>query len=314
MDDRNQAAIAMLLGKPFTLLPILVASLLGACNEPGQVIDEGYEFESVDTFVSSRDIDIPVTIVYPTGNDDATYPLAVLVHGHGGSRHEAGGYIKLAEQLASRGIASIRMDFPGCGDSSEPFYNNNLTNMLDDIRASQSYAIAQPRIDGSRVGLHGWSMGARLVLTLSTEYDYKAITTWAPSVHAGAESMTDFVGGPDAYEQLKAIAVRDGFAPFTTIWGQDQQLGEGFFRDLEQSAPLDIVSEYEGPLLVVYGELDTVVLPEEAELLIAAASKSSKVVSHLVKGADHGFGIFSDEPHLTMETIETTVDFFRQQL
>ncbi len=186
--------------------------------------------------------------------------------------------------------------------------------MLDDLRASQKFALSHAQIDGSKVGLHGWSMGARLVLTLSAEYDYRAITTWAPSVHAGADGMIDFFGGRDAYEQMKAIAVRDGFAPFTTIWGQDQELGQRFFSDLEQSAPLEIVSEYEGALLVLYGEFDKVVLPEEAESVITAASKSSNVERHIVRGANHGFGVFSDEPHLTLETIETTVDFHRQQL
>ncbi|MEE8427333.1 MAG: alpha/beta fold hydrolase [Woeseiaceae bacterium] len=304
----------MLHRKLLALLPIIGISLLTACNKAPPVVDASYEFESVDAFVSSRDIDIPVTFIRPLTDSDETFPLVVIAHGHGGSRHESGAYIQLAESLATQGIASIRMDFPGCGDSSESFANNNLSNMLDDIRASQVFALSQPQIDSSRVGLHGWSMGARLVLTLSTEYDYKAITTWAPSAHAGADSMLDFFGGTAAYEQMKATAILDGFAPFTTIWGQDQKLGPGFFSDLEQSVPLDIVSEYEGALLVLYGEFDKVVLPEEAEAVIAAARKSSDVVGYMVRGANHGFGVFSDEPHLTRETIDTTVDFLQQKL
>ncbi len=304
----------MLHRKLFALVPIIGISLLGACNESQPIVDASYKFESVDSFVSSRDIDIPVTVVRPLTDSDETFPLVILAHGHGGSRNESGAYKQLAESLATQGIASIRMDFPGCGDSSESFANNNLSNMLDDIRASQVFALSQPQIDASRVGLHGWSMGARLVLTLSTEYDYKAITTWAPSAHPGADSMLDFFGGTAAYEEMKATAIQDGFAPFTTIWGQDQKLGPGFFSDLEQSVPLDIVSEYEGALLVLYGEFDEVVLPEEAAALVNAASKSSNLVSHMVQGANHGFGIFSDEPHLTREAIDTTVDFLRQEL
>lgn len=304
----------MLLRKLSILLPIAGFSLLGACNDPQPLADEGYPFESVDTVVSSRGIDIPVTFVQPLAGGDESFPLVIIAHGHGGSRHEQGAYTQLAESLATQGIASIRMDFPGCGDSTESFANNNLSNMLDDLRASQTFALSHAQIDGSKVGLHGWSMGARLVLTLSAEYNYKAITTWAPSVHAGADGMLDFFGGRDAYEQLKAIAIRDGFAPFTTIWGQDQKLGQRFFSDLEQSAPLEIVSEYEGALLVLYGEFDKVVLPEEAESVITAARMSSRVERHIVRGANHGFGIFSDEPHLTRETIDTTVGFLRAQL
>jgi hypothetical protein len=64
----------------------------------------------------------------------------------------------IAEGLASRGIASIRVDFPGCGDSVESFAINNLTNMLADIKASRDYALSGPNIDRERVGIHGFSI------------------------------------------------------------------------------------------------------------------------------------------------------------
>jgi len=284
---------------------------LAACTpEPA-----AYEFASIDTTVMSRGVGVPVTYVHPVATGDELFPLVVMAHGHGGSRNETGSFIMVAEALAARGVASIRMDFPGCGDSTESFANNNLGNMLKDIEASRDYAVEQPQVDSSRVGLFGWSMGGRLVILAAAQDDsYRIIATWAPAATKGAGSMVKFLGGPDAYEDHKARAARDGSVPFTTIWGQDQELGLKFFTDMEESTPLDVVRNFEGPLLVLYGDLDDVVLPQVSESLIEAAVNSSEVVRHVVKGADHGLGVFSDEPALTQEAVATTVEFLASRL
>lgn len=290
---------------------LLSVLLLAACGPGGPT----YEFASVETTVSSRGVAVPATYVHPVAEGDEKFPLVVLVHGHGGTRHEAGGFTSVAEGLATRGIASIRMDFPGCGDSVESFANNNLTNMLTDIRASRDYATSQPNIDRERIGIHGFSMGGRLAL-MATAADptYKVMTTWAPGASNGAGSMVEFVGGPDAYEAMKSLARSEGFVPFTTSWGQDQQLGLRFFVDLEQSRPLEAASQFRGPLLVLYGDEDDVVLPSVSEAVISAATSSSEVVRHVIDGADHGLGLFSDEPDYTEEAVNTTVSFFASRL
>lgn len=294
------------------LLTVLPAFLLliaaGACAD-------GPESRSIDTFVESRGVQVPVTWTYPAGRDGQKFPLVVMAHGHGGSRKEAGSFDRVANDLAARGVATIRMDFPGCGDSAESFANNNLGNMLADILASRDYAISQPQVDADRVGLFGWSMGGRLVLMLSDRNDeFDAIATWAPAATPGAGSMVDFLGGPDAYAASKAQAARDGYVPFTTRWGQDQELGLQFFTDMEDSRPLEQVRHFEGSMFVLYGNRDDVVLPEVAESVVSSATNSVEVVRYIVKGADHGLGVFSDEPNYTDQAVNQTVDFLADRL
>jgi dienelactone hydrolase len=238
-----------------------------------------------------------------------------MAHGHGGTRNEAGGFTSVAEGLAARGVATIRMDFPGCGDSTESFTHNNLTNMLTDIQASRDYALAQSHIDADRVGLLGFSMGGRMVLMLSsTEFDYKAIATWAPAGAHGSDTEIDFTGGPQAYARLRDTANAEGYVDFTTVWGQHQQLGAQWFADLEQSNPMDAIRNFEGALLVLYGDLDEVVPPRIPEAVIAAATSSNEVVRHVVIGAGHGLGLFNDKPELTAEAVAATVGFLSGRL
>ena len=295
-----------------SLILILSSFVSFACNAERVAT---YDFQSVDTTVSSRGVAVPVTYVHPLVAEGESYPLVVMLHGHGGTRNEAGGYTRVAEGLAARGIASIRMDFPGCGDSTESFTNNNLSNMLLDIEASRDFAMTQPQVDKSRLGLLGYSMGGRLALVhAAAAGNYKAVTAWTPDGVNGAANMIEFLGGQEAYDQLKARAARDGFVLFTTRWGQEQKLGLQFFTDLEKSRPLDAVAEIRAPLLVLYGDLDDVVLPSISEGVIAAATMSPEVVRHVVKGADHGLGLYNNQPALSAEAVQTTVEFLSQRL
>lgn len=297
------------------ILLALAAIVLSACQPEARVPQVDFEFASIETSVPSRGVAVPVTFVHPVTAGDEKFPLVVLAHGHGGTRNEAGGFTQVAERLATLGIASIRMDFPGCGDSVESFANNNMSNMLQDIESSRDFALSRPNIDPNRVGMLGFSMGGRLAyMAAAKDSSYKVLVTWAAGAANGAGSMFEFVGGQDAYDAMKLQAASEGFAPFTTPWGQQQKLGLQFFTDLETSRPMDAVGKLTVPLLVLYGDQDQVVLPAVAEAVIAAATSSSEVQRHVIKGANHGLGLFTDEPQYTAEAVSTTVDFFADRL
>ena len=187
--------------------------------------------------------------------------------------------------------------------------------MLQDIQAARDFALTHEQVDNGRLGLLGYSMGGRLALLhAAAAGDYKAVAAWTPAAQNGAASLLDFLGGQAAYDEFKARAAREGFAPFTTRWGQEQKLGLQFFTDMEESRPLEEAAKIRAPLLVLYGDLDDVVLPGVSEAVIAAATMSPEVVRHVVKGADHGLGLYSNEPALTEEAVRTTVDFLNQRL
>ncbi len=297
------------------LAAVLTLLALCACNGDIPERTAAFEFQSIDTTISSRGVAVPVTYVQPLVAEGESFPLVVMLHGHGGTRNEVGGFTRVAEGLAARGIATIRMDFPGCGDSVESFTNNNLSNMLLDIQASRDFALTRGQVDKGRLGLLGYSMGGRLALLhAATAGDYKAVAVWTPAGQNGAGSMFNFLGGQVAYYELQAQAAKEGFATFTTRWGQEQNLGSQFFTDMEESRTLDAVAKIGAPLLVLYGDLDDIVLPSVSEAVIAAATKSPEVVRHVVKGADHGLGLYNNQPTLSAEAVQTTVDFLAQRL
>lgn len=180
------------------------------------------------TFVpyESRGVQVPATMVTPDGLD--SYPVVVLSHGHGGERET--GLVDIAEALAKQGIASIRMDYSGCGESTETFKMNTLTNMEADTVAAIDYVKANYPI--TKVGLFGYSMGGRIDLELlakGTAAD--AIVLLAPA--ADTDDLKLLFGGEENYENLRKEANANGFVTYTTIYGQVQDLSKEWFADLD---------------------------------------------------------------------------------
>lgn len=285
---------------------LLTLFVLGACGPEPPFVD-------VETTIESRGVDIPVTYVRP-GSVSESVPLVVLVHGHGGTRDESGAFRRMADELRKEGIASIRMDFPGCGESSEPFTENHLTNMLADIRAARAFATGHQRIDPQRIGILGYSMGGRLAMLATAQDPYSSVVLWAPVANNGSESMHDYLGGREAYERLEAEARESGSVIFEAPWGAVQNLGLQWFTDMSETQPLSVIEQYEGALLVLYGNRDDAIHPRNSRLVIASAVRSRPKLEYVVDGGGHGLGFYDDVPAMANAVVTATTRFFVDNL
>jgi hypothetical protein len=255
---------------------------------------------------------VPATVVVPDG--EGPFPAVVMNHGHGGGRQEGGGFTRLAKALADAGILTIRMDFPGNGDSKEPFTEGYLSNTISDSNASLAYLLANFPADPNRLGILGYSMGGRIALTIGeTEGNpYKAMGLLAPSANPGKELALFLAGSEAEYDRLYAEASSDkGYADYTTQYGQQQQLSKQWFDELIASRPLETISAYKGAMLVVHGDKDVVIKPAENEAVVAAYPSASTV---LVPEADHGYGFYSDQPEVSALVESSFAKFFGDAL
>lgn len=261
-------------------------------------------------WIESRDTTVPIEFVAPSAGFAAPAPFVVMAHGHGGDRNESGAFSRLAEALAARGIASVRVDFPGCGESREPFTANNLTAILADLAAARAYAEAQPGVDAARAAIVGYSMGARAaMLALDADPGYAAAALWAPAGGDGPASMYFFLGGPQSYEAYRETARRDGSADILTPWGQRQSLGAQWFEDMDALRPMPAVAAFGGPLFVLHGDDDPIVDASVAAAVAEAAIRSPDVRYELLPEAGHGLGFYDAEPELAASVIQGTVEF-----
>lgn len=202
-----------------------------------KTLEPVYKTEVVS--IKNGDRHIPATIVIPVG--EGPFPAVVINHGHGGNREENGGFAGIAEALANHEILSIRMDFPSCRESKEPFKENYLSNMISDSKASLDYIISSYNVDEANLGILGNSMGGRIALMIGGEEDnpYKAMGLLAPAADSGMATHLRIFGGQEEYDKYYEEASSDqGYANFTTIYGQEQQFSLTWFDELRESTPL----------------------------------------------------------------------------
>lgn len=273
-----------------------------------------YEFEVETSEVESRGVKVPVTIVIPKGEEGEKFPFVVMAHGHGGMRDVFGSYTRVSEGLAKKGLASIRMDFSGCGESKESFKENNLTNMIADVTASIEHMKSLENIDGEKIGMLGYSMGGRIAMLSSENHKFEAMTLWAPAGTDGSDPMIAFLDGQESYDKLKCDAEKNGSVMFTTRFGQEQELGNQFFIDMEATKPLEAIAKYEGPILVINGSVDDIVAPRIPATIVESATKASKVEKIEIEGASHGLGIYSQNSEYTDLLEGETVNFMVENL
>ena len=263
--------------------------------------------ETTTLTYESRGVQVPATLVTPDGVD--AFPVVALIHGHGGSREENVGFAAIADALAAQGIGSIRMDFPGCGESTESFQNNVLSNMKADVLAAVDYAKANLNV--TKVGLFGYSMGGRITLELLAEGTTPdAIALLAPA--ADTPDLKNLFGGEEGYEALRATAEADGFAVYTTIYGQVQELSKAWFDDLDKYADVkaDASAAWQGPALVIWGTDDEAVNPDVS----AAVADALGAQTFDATGEGHGYGFYSEDDAVRNAVAGAVAAFFAENL
>lgn len=174
-------------------------------------------------------------------------PLVVLCHGFTGSRSGDGHFAPLADDLAAQGIATVRLDFPGCGNSTEPFTAYTLSNMTDDVESAITYM--QQTYGTGRTALVGHSMGGRLAsLYPQRRGGITALALWSPANGAGLRGM-EFLNIDD-FSAVEALAAEAEASGSISTWGVD--VSGTLFAEMRDSDPNAALRESALPTLLTY--------------------------------------------------------------
>ncbi|ANY08393.1 alpha/beta hydrolase family protein [Pseudonocardia sp. HH130630-07] len=224
----------------------------------------------------------------------------VLVHGGGVDRHEGGFFDRLAAGLADGGIASLRIDLRGHGESSGAPQDVTLAGVGNDVLAAVD-ALAD-RLDVARVGVLGASFSGgvcasvtarrpdrvtQLVL-LNPLLDYKN-----RFVDQKAEWAADRLL-PDAAQTL----VEQGYLAHSPTF----RLGPALLNEVfwwDSRADLASVSV---PTLIVHGTADTFIPIESSRRAVAVLSCRHELVE--LDGAQHGIAVPDDPRYADPRTRE----------
>lgn len=258
---------------------------------------------------------IPATIQLPAKSARGEeLPLVVLCHGFTGNRQGDGHFAPLAEDLAAHGIATVRLDFAGCGDSTEPYANYTLANMAADVDSVIGYM--QATYGTGKTALVGHSMGGRLASLYPQlgQYPVTALALWSPANGTGLQGL-EFLS-IDNFAAVEELAARADAEGSVAAWGVE--LSAAYIDGMRDSDPNVTLQESGLPVLLTYSGNERILsdtTQTETKAAVESLPDGQVVLDPFVNG-DHNYT--SEDPatntQLDADLRQVTVDFLTYHL
>ncbi len=226
---------------------------------------EAYSFENASGETLAARLEFPT--------DGRPRAFAIFAHCFTCSKNlKAVGHISRA--LASEGIAVLRFDFTGLGESQGDFADTSFSSNVDDLLSAAGQLTKDyeaPRI------LVGHSLGGAAVLQAASKLDsVEAVATiGAPFDPAHIEHL---------FESSKEQILSEGKA-IVNLAGRKFTIKKQFLDDLAAGGYEDGIRSLKKPLLVMHSPIDETVGIDNAAAIYTAAKHPKSFVS--LDTADH---------------------------
>ena len=228
----------------------------------------------------------------PAGALKEPVPGVVMFHGFTGDRMESHWmFVKCSRALAQAGVASLRFDFYGSGESDGDFREMSLRGEIADGRAAVAFLRAQPGIDPKRVGLLGLSLGGVVAAALAPKVDAKAVVLWSALAHTARlrhlvkHAARKIPGKPGGVEY-------DG-----------REINPRLEEDVLKVEPIRHLTRFKGPTLIVHPENDETVPTSHARDFFRAAGAEAKELVFIAE-ADHVYTSIAWEQEVIARTVQ----------
>lgn len=317
----------------FALLVAGTASAAAGNHNDGAITEEVITFENeggtiYGTFTMPADV-------------RGKAPTVLMLHGFTGDRNEGPlffsnweptgdfMYERTAKVFAENGVASLRIDFRGSGESLDQFgfADTTFTSQISDAYAAIEWLDDQ-RMVGD-IGVLGLSQGGLIAaVTAESHKRVSSLVLWSPVANPVDTYKT--VLGPVVEERIvepdgtvtyvfgEENSVIAGLTQTSTMsvlpWGAELTMNQAFFEDLYTTDPIAAISHYDGPMQVVVGSADDVVTPQPyyGETYMTYHDGYEELV---VLETGHVFDVFAptDDPALD-DAIDESLDWFTETL
>jgi len=284
---------------------------------------------------TGRGYDLAGTLTRPVLN--RTVAVVVTISGSGPQERDSRislvpGYAlfrDIADSLARRGIATLRYDDRGIGESGgiESVSTATSADFADDARSAVAWLAKRPDIDSTRIALLGHSEGGIIApMVAASMPTVRAVALLAGPAYTGRRVIMG--QNREAIDNMAGFTASQRDSIWKTIPARLDTLGRtnpwmGFFMTHD---PLVTARTVKQPVLVLQGNTDHQVTPEQADSLAAAfraggnrnvTMKRFPVTNHLFltdpSGAFTGYGALKDT-HVRRDVLGTLADWLVQTL
>ena len=212
--------------------------------------------------------------------DEKNPPCVIASHGLLSSKNSEK-YIALGERISKEGMAMVRFDFRGIGESEGRLEDDTVSRRIADLGSAIAFVKSYPGL-GNRIGLLGSSLGGYISLIgASKEKEIRAVVIWATPFHLDNLGPKRTEGNPPP--------------------------GEAFFRDLPRHRLLPLLPKISN-CFVIHGEKDELVPVDQAWEIFHTLGAPKEI--HVIEDADHRL----TNPSHRQRAIDLSVDWFKRFL
>ena len=256
----------------------------------GRCVSEGAQ-ESRVTFRSLDGIELVGDLILP--EDQPTIGV-VQVHGGGVTRHEAGFFDRKAAGLAEAGVAALRFDIRGHGESGGRQEELTLAGVLNDICAALDVVRREAGVE--RTALVGQSFGAGIcgLYAARRPGEVERLVMLCPQLSYKRRTIDSRPYWVDDYldaERAAELSER-GYIEHSPTFRH----GRGIYNELFWLDPIAELEQIQAPTLVVHGTADTIVPIDGTLEAMPRLNGQSDLLR--IEGAQHGFAVDGDPTYL----------------
>lgn len=257
---------------------------LSATVLSAQTLPEGARAERDLVYARTPQRELKLDLYLPAGN--GPFPVVLYVHGggwSGGSKDKPP-----TDRFLSYGWAVASISYRLSGEATFPA-------QIHDVKAAVRWLRAQAgtyKLDRERIAAWGGSAGGHLVALLGTSGGVQELEgdLGNPEQSSRVVAVVDFFGPSDFFQlntaRKKPWATTDN-SPEAKLVGGPLQVQRA---RVIAANPITHITKDDPPFLILHGDQDDLVPPNQSELLHQALQRAGRPVEyHVVTGKGHGF-------------------------
>ena len=239
-------------------------------------------------------------LTIPNGSDGKNLPLIVNVHGGPMGPRDNWGYATESQLFASRGYATLQINFRGSGGFGKEFqdlaYGQWATGIMNDIIDGTHHVIQQGWADKDRICIYGGSFG-------------------------GYASMMAPVKAPDMFQcAFGYVGMYDAQIQLTKSDTAQSESGKRYLKrafgvsraEQDAMSPITFADQLKLPIYLAAGARDARCPPEHTEAMAQALEMAGNKPEGVIIQAGEEHGFYKEENNLRLYT--AMLDFFARHI
>lgn len=209
-------------------------------------------------------------------------PLMIVIHGLTGHMEERH-ITAVAATINELGMATLRVEMYGHGQSEGRFENHNLFKWLNNAMTVTDYAKSLPFVTDLYVCGHSQGGLTTVMLAGMKPDDFKAAIPLSPAVMLPEGAKIGNIFG---------IRFDPEHVPEEAYVNPSMKVSGNYVRAAQMLDVDGAISRYHGPVLIVHGDRDEAV---PVECAITAAKKYDNAELVIIPGDDHCYNYHLDQ-------------------